>query len=272
MTDTYRLPALKLRQERELARIRDQWRSLGPGAFGFRILTIPERDRRPEDYEDFVRSGEERLGPVLGWLASRGKQIPGSRALDFGCGPGRFSMVLSDRYDSTLGLDVSEPLVGTARSLCRSGHGLKFAVNQEADLRGLGSASFDLVLCAYVLQHNPPWLSERYIHEFSRILKPGGRLVLQMHGATVNSIFRLVPPAFIYTPVNLWNSHRAGRSGPGLNQRWDTYWIRPRRIRRLLSGEGMTIEATIRESEPQGRLISYWFRAVKPPLPNHSSG
>ncbi|MGI0130464.1 MAG: methyltransferase domain-containing protein, partial [Thermoplasmata archaeon] len=171
--------------------------------------------------------------------------------------------LLSERYESTLGLDVSEPLVGTALSLRRPGRGLSFAVNQEPDLRGLESASFDLVLCAYVLQHNPPWLSGRYIHEFARILKPGGTLALQMHGATVNPILRLVPPAMIYSPVNLWNRRSASNATHELNRRWDTYWIRPSRIRRLLSGKNMVVQATIRESEPQGRLISYWFRAVK---------
>jgi ubiquinone/menaquinone biosynthesis C-methylase UbiE len=51
---------------------------------------------------------------VLDWLLA---QLPGRgrRALDAGCGSGRHTLALADRFDEVVGIDVSQPLIGVAR-------------------------------------------------------------------------------------------------------------------------------------------------------------
>ena len=76
-------------------------------------------------------------------------------ALDFGCGLGRLTRALSRRFESAIGLDLSETMVERARNLNAAVRGCEFRVNTWPDLRDFSEQSFDLVYSGRVLQHLP---------------------------------------------------------------------------------------------------------------------
>jgi SAM-dependent methyltransferase len=102
-------------------------------------------DRFAAGYDRFSRLEQPR---VLNWLLT---QLPahGGRALDAGCGSGRHTALLAERFDDVVGVDISEPLIDIARR--RSGPNVRYLVS---DLRSFhDSQGFDLVLSSTTLHH-----------------------------------------------------------------------------------------------------------------------
>jgi SAM-dependent methyltransferase len=124
-------------------------------------------------------------GIVTGHEALAGRLIrPGAfdvrgcrHILDAGCGNGRYSRFLLKRADADARItafDLSPRMLARARRRLRSPR-ISFAV---ADLTRLPypDGQFDAAVCGWVLEHLPdPRLGLR---ELSRVLRPGGRLLL----------------------------------------------------------------------------------------------
>ncbi|MDF1791890.1 MAG: class I SAM-dependent methyltransferase [Thalassobaculaceae bacterium] len=93
-------------------------------------------------------------------------------ALDIGCGEGRFCRVMRDLGLTTIGIDPTEPLLDRARALDPDGD-YRAAVAEDLPF---ADASFDLVVSYLTLIDIPD--IDRAIAEMTRVLKPGGRLLL----------------------------------------------------------------------------------------------
>jgi len=98
----------------------------------------------------------------------------GARVLDYCCGDGHFTRLLSSMGANAIGIDISPVSVERARSLT-SAEGLQaeFQV-MDAEATTFPSASFDLVTINGVLHHLD--LARAY-REISRLLKPEGEAV-----------------------------------------------------------------------------------------------
>jgi ubiquinone/menaquinone biosynthesis C-methylase UbiE len=106
--------------------------------------------------------------------------VNGMRVLDAGCGEGYLTRKLALSGANALGVDSSRNLIDAARHLVPSGaNSPAFEVQDVNNLR-LDSDSFDLVVCNHLMNDLPDPTSP--IQEFSRVLRPGGRLaVLMLH-------------------------------------------------------------------------------------------
>ena len=131
--------------------------------------------------EEFFDTGAGEVAKVLAAGARHGMPTGRARALDFGCGVGRLSRALTERFDDVLGLDLSSPMVERARELNADRPACHFEVNASAELVGLRDGAFDLVLSLITLQHVSDAAAVRsYLRELARVLAPGGLLAVQL--------------------------------------------------------------------------------------------
>jgi ubiquinone/menaquinone biosynthesis C-methylase UbiE len=101
------------------------------------------------------------------------------RLIDIGCGTGRFLDCVKQAWPRlpTLGLDLSEAYVRHARRhLKRWARSNLVVANAEAIPAPDGSC--DAVTSIFMLHELPPKVRRTVIGEASRVLKPGGRLIL----------------------------------------------------------------------------------------------
>jgi cyclopropane fatty-acyl-phospholipid synthase-like methyltransferase len=125
----------------------------------------------------------------LGWL----NLSPRKKLLDVGCGAGGPALrIAASTGCSVVGIDVHEEAVRTACSLAAqrglAEHAEFRAVDADGPLPFL-DASFDVVTCIDAINHFPD--RPRVIAEWTRLLKPGGRLLftdpITLTGALTNA-------------------------------------------------------------------------------------
>jgi len=94
------------------------------------------------------------------------------KALDVGCGDGRFCRMLKQHGIDVTGIDPTPPLLAVARARDPQGAYLKAV----AERLPFGNASFDLVVSYLSLIDIPD--IDAAIPEMARVLKPGGSLLI----------------------------------------------------------------------------------------------
>lgn len=117
--------------------------------------------------------------------------VAGKQVLDAGCGPGIYSRWLSQQGAEVCGLDYSPAML---TELHLRAPQLRLMCADLAAPLPLASASFDVILCAMVLQHLRDWAP--VLSEFRRLLAPGGCIVL----STTHPLTDL-PPAADYFAI-----------------------------------------------------------------------
>jgi len=100
--------------------------------------------------------------------------VKGRRVLDLGCGVGFFGGEAAKRGAWVAGLDFS----GTALEICHERLPQLGLVRADATRVPFRSASFDVVLVNDIIEHLAEDLGRAMMQEVSRVLRPGGRLVL----------------------------------------------------------------------------------------------
>ena len=149
------------------------------------ILTGPPAAEGWRD-EEFFRCGQVDVDAAFAVLEQLDAVPKRERALDFGCGVGRLTQALCERFDSVVGVDIAPAMVELARRYNRFGRRCEYMVNDRDDLSLFPDRSFDFVFSLIVLQHMKPKYSMRYVEEFLRITAPGGIIVFQVPAAMKN--------------------------------------------------------------------------------------
>jgi SAM-dependent methyltransferase len=156
----------------DLALIEESWDQAALADSMFNIITDPAKANGGWNAEAFFEHGSKEIAGALGHLEHLGRRTGGERALDFGCGIGRLTQALSERYRRVDGVDISMEMIRQARSYgSRRCH---FHHNPTADLSLFEAGTFDLVYSMIVLQHMPQDFQRGYVSEFFRVLKPDG--------------------------------------------------------------------------------------------------
>jgi ubiquinone/menaquinone biosynthesis C-methylase UbiE len=124
---------------------------------------------------------DEATAEVVALLRRLGALGPSSRLLDIGGGCGRFEAALAVEVGSIVGIDLSSGMVEAARRRCAAFGNVAFRVSAAHDLAPFAPASFDAALAIdvfpYIVQAGPD-LVERQLAAVSRVLAPGGHLVI----------------------------------------------------------------------------------------------
>jgi len=95
--------------------------------------------------------------------------------LDYGCGPGRLSILLGRQGYRVLGVDSSQGMIDEARRLDLGGAAVRFELGGEMG-DDLESDRFDAVVCSSVIEYVKDY--QRLLGNFRRCLRMGGSLIL----------------------------------------------------------------------------------------------
>jgi len=115
---------------------------------------------------------------ILGRLAERIAGIPGS-VLDTSCGSGHMLFRYHERYDpdrSLVGIDLSNRMIAIAGD--RLGSSVEVLIGDMRDLGIVESGSVAAILSFFALHHLGLEDVAATLQEWSRVLRPGGQLVV----------------------------------------------------------------------------------------------
>jgi len=150
------------------------------------IETDPGKRASLEEFLAGGRATAEWALDVVGDGLARG------RALEIGCGIGRTVTALAEHFERVDGIDIAPTMVARAREL-----GPPPNVHLEVTAGGgtidHRDGEFDFVFSHLVLQHVPDeQVVARYLAETARVLRPGGRALLQFDSRQPDIAARLV--------------------------------------------------------------------------------
>lgn len=150
----------------------------GPG--GPTAGTLPATERTAELfdglatlYENFSRTLDSGPSPITAWL--RANLPGGDRALDIGCGAGRYSVLLAERYARVLGVDPAENMVEIARRT-RPRPNIRYQRRSAFDLAASADGRFDLVFAFSCVFHMGP--PGTVLPHLRSLVAPDGLLVV----------------------------------------------------------------------------------------------
>ncbi len=127
---------------------------------------------------DFFRSGQQRFDSVIQPFAG---DLSAACVLEIGCGPGRILRAISGAAARAIGVDVSDTACATARENLADRDNVEIVKNDGQGLGDIASDSVDLVVSFDVFQHIPTFeIQQAYLRETARVLKPGGKFVIQV--------------------------------------------------------------------------------------------
>ena len=125
-----------------------------------------------DDRTEWERSGLATADHV----ASAVGLTPDDRVLEVGCGAGRIGRHLASRCAHWTGADVSRNWLRFAATELSAHPNVGFVHLNGFDLAGVADVSQYVVYCSAVFMHLDEWDRYRYVSEFHRVLRPGGRV------------------------------------------------------------------------------------------------
>jgi SAM-dependent methyltransferase len=133
---------------------------------------------------EFLRIGEGCASLIRQRVGDMGIDIGSAhRVLDFGCGCGRtIGWLLRDCSAEFHGVDVDRDAVDWCKNHLGGGN---FMANAPIPPLPYPDKYFDVVYCLSVFTHLNESMQDLWIEELSRILKPGGVLLLTIYGKGV---------------------------------------------------------------------------------------
>jgi SAM-dependent methyltransferase len=119
-------------------------------------------------------------GAMFSDLAQR--TIPaGADVLDYGCGPGRLSVLLAGAGFRVRGVDISSGMIEQARALDRQGLNLEFDVISNS-AEALAPASCDAIVCSSVIEYVVD--ADALLRQFHAALRRPGVLLISYANRT----------------------------------------------------------------------------------------
>lgn len=109
---------------------------------------------------------------VLGRIGER------DHVLDLGCGTGRFTLPIAKKAASVTGLDLSPAMLEQAADKAKlAGLDITATCGDMTDLP-FDNCSFDVAVSMLAIMHVPAEQQQNVFREISRVLKPGGRMLV----------------------------------------------------------------------------------------------
>lgn len=213
------------------------------------ILSDPSQRGGKWDPDAFFATGRNHVAEALDHLARVGAKPTLGRALDFGCGIGRLTQALADRFQQVDGVDIAPSMIEQANQFNRNPEAVSYHLNERDDLAIFDDGSFDLVFSLIVLQHIENQYKTKYLREFVRVLAPGGIGLFTMPShATMTPrglVFGLIPNPML----NFYRKKRYGYTGV-----MELHGMRREEVEAVLRSTGVEVV----DVSPEPLLGSAW--------------
>jgi 2-polyprenyl-3-methyl-5-hydroxy-6-metoxy-1,4-benzoquinol methylase len=191
------------------ARVQSQWRALGQSDPFWSVLSHDEfraANLTEEALDAFYHSGESSAGLIDLFAARNNTPLPKGVCVDFGCGVGRVSMHLAERFDKVIAVDISE---GNLRQ-CREMAARRGLSNIECRLllspRDLSHLpDVDFVYSVIALQHNTPPIQKLMLDTLLSKIKNGGGFFFQTQTFYHDDAFDV--ETYLNSPINEMDVH-----------------------------------------------------------------
>lgn len=252
------------RPRTDMDAVRSTWERVGEDDPYWGVLSWEGTEHGQWDLEAFFLEGEHEVEGFLEEAEALNLSPAFGDALDFGCGVGRLSRALGRRFTNVIGVDISRPMIEHAQRLHPpGGTNCRFLVSAEQRLP-FEAQSFDFVLTNLVLQHMPRRLSENYVSEFIRVLRPDGLAIFQVPSElTTRSTSRhaLVRTAMDALPSQ-WREEIFRRRAEPDPRRLPMHAIPRTRVLRLVERRGGRVAACVedRAAGKNWRSFHYFVR------------
>jgi ubiquinone/menaquinone biosynthesis C-methylase UbiE len=160
---------------------------------------------------DFFKTGTNEINDLFDYLSSNKIYFTKNTAVDFGCGIGRLTQALSEKFRKVIGIDISKPMIDKANQYADQQKlaNCNFVLNKNNDLSILESNSMNFIYTYNVLQHMQPSYAKKYIEEFLRIINSDGVICFQLPSklriSKIQSFdVKIRQIVKIIVPENLW--------------------------------------------------------------------
>lgn len=178
-------------------RVQKAWEELGETEPHWSVLSLErfmaERMGQPEFVEEFDASGKHDTDLLFAALRRNGVQTEALRVcLEYGCGLGRVTRWLAERFEHVHAVDISRSHLLVAQAhLERQGiHNVTLnRIDRVDDVERLPKVDF--VFSVIVLQHNPPPVIAYTLERLIGALNPGGVALLQIPSYRLGYTFSL---------------------------------------------------------------------------------
>ena len=186
-----------------------QWRALGEKEPFWSVLTFDEfRSANLTDtgLDAFYSTGKEHADIIDLFARRTGSPVGHGTCLELGCGVGRVTKHLAERFDKILAVDISEGNLRQCRKMAEH-FGIKniefILMQSPAEVADLPSVDF--FYSTIVLQHNSPPVQKFTLDCMLSKIKPGGGFFFQTQTYTLGYKFDV--DEFLATPLNTMDMH-----------------------------------------------------------------
>jgi SAM-dependent methyltransferase len=189
--------------------------------------------------DEFFASGQASASRILRTYEDHFGKLGSARALDHGCGVGRLTLPLAERFAAVVGLDISPSMLAEARANARRAGVSNVEFEPADDTLSRAAGKFDFVNSYMVLQHIPV---RRGLPIFSQLLgrvQAGGgfHLHVAIRSDAIGS--RALWWASHHIPgVKVWQNICAGRPWNAPAMQMNDYPLK--RLVILLAGDGIS--------------------------------
>ncbi len=145
------------------------------------ICTDPDKKNNKWDIDEFFMTGKREISVIAKYLKEiKSEPDYSGHALDFGCGVGRLSQALAEKFNLVTGIDISREMINRANTFNKYPDKCRYLLNDAVNLAVFNDNTFDFIYSSIVLQHVPRGLISGYLTEFGRVIKPGGIILIQL--------------------------------------------------------------------------------------------
>lgn len=241
-------------------RHRQQWEALGRLDPYWAVITESDKKGGGWDPAEFFASGAREVAGLMDQVSRLGIAPARDVALDYGCGVGRLSRALAERFGEVLAVDHSESMLAEARRANAGFANIRFMRNDGRTLSDVGSESVDFIYSTIALQHAPPDVQRAVIREFARVVRRGGAVVFQTPSS---HNLRTAAGLVQYLVSNrVLNAARRLRHGKG--RVMEVHALPKAEVLELLLASGLTVVEVERYDVAGDAFVSYRYFATRP--------